>query len=470
MNKLEKFAKSTVIYFIGQMATKMISFCLLPLYSNRFSTENYGYFDLASSVLNVIVPLVCLEIWSCILRFMFDYQDEKNKYKVISNGLGIWCISLVVYSIGFLIAKLFFDIQFIGLIYLYGLVIMLQNLYGAIVRGLSKNWMYMISGVISSTAIIAVNIILILGFNMSAETLFISGIIGGMIQIIILEVSTKVLSKFYIRYFDKELLSKMICFSAPLCLNTIAFWLLNSYGRFPIMRYLGMEQNGIYAMANRFTTILSLFVTVFQLAWQELTFSIGNDDDREAYYSMGINLMLKFLGCCMLMLVPFTKLAFTLIGADYKAALAIIPMYYLGTLASSISAFLGSIFGAEKRNGVIMYSTIVAAAINVVVIQLTINSIGLHGVVLALFLGFFVNVIMRVVALKNYVGLKIDLRVFMILVILYAITTMMFYKTNLALNAVWLVILIVFSLFWFKDMLGILLNAILGMLGKKKGD
>lgn len=80
------------------------------------------------------------------------------------------------------------------------------------------------------------------------------------------------------------------------------------------------------------------------------------------------------------------------------------------------------------------------------------------------------NVIMRVVALKNYVGLKSDLRVFMILVILYAITTMMFYKTNLALNAVWLVILIAFSLFWFKDMLGILLNAILGMLGKKKGD
>lgn len=466
-SKITKFAKNSMIYFVGQVATKMISFFLLPLYSNRFSTEAYGYFDYSSSILSVIVPLVCLEIWSCILRFMFDYE-EHGKYKVITNGLKIWIISLVIYSFGFFIANIFFDIQFSGLIYLYGVTMMLQNLYCAIIRGLGKNWMYMLSGVVSSTTIIVVNIILIVGFNRSVETLFVSGIIGGLVQVIMLEISAKVHKHILKTKTDIMLIKDMVKFSAPLCVNTIAFWLLNSYGRFPIKHYLGMEQVGIYAMASRFTVILSLFVSVFQLAWQELTFSIGNESGREAYYTQGINLLAKFLGCGMILLLPFTKIAFLLINEEYAASLFIIPLYYLGTFASSLSAFLGSIFGAEKKNGVIMYSTIAAGIVNVVVIQLTICHIGLQGVVLALFLGFLVGVIIRILMLKRYVGLRIDKKLVAILGILYVMTTVIFYMTNEIVNGIWLCVLSGISLFLFRDILNIFINKVKEYLISKK--
>lgn len=460
MNKVEKFAKSSIIYFVGQMATKLVSFLLLPLYSNRFTTEAYGYFDFTSSILNVIVPLVCLEIWSCILRYMYDYESKQDKYRVVTNGFGIWGVSVLVYTIGFAIANFLLDIQFVELIYVYGIVLMLQNLYCAIVRGMGKNWMYMASGVVSSTVIIIVNIILILGFNRSAETLFISGIVGGVVQVIMLEYSVRVISNLHSNNLDKALLKKMLHFSAPLCVNTIAFWLLNSYGRFPIIHYLGMEQNGIYAMASRFTVILSLFVSVFQLAWQELTYSIGNEKGRENYYSKGINLLIRFLGCCMLMLLPFTKLAFTLINTEYKAALSIVPLYYLGTLASSISVFLGSIFGAEKKNGIIMYSTLTAGFVNVIVIQLTIQKIGLQGVVLALFLGFLSNIIIRVTMLRRYVGLRIDFKVLVVLGSVYLGTTFIFYSCSLVINSVWLIVLAAFSLYLFRDIIKIFIEKI----------
>lgn len=467
MNKVEKFAKSSMIYFIGQMATKMISFLLLPLYSNRFSTEDYGYFDYSSSILNVIVPLVCLEIWSCILRYMFDYKEEKEKYKVITNGLGIWGISVSIYTAGFIGLNIFLDIKFGGLIFVYGIVLMLQNLYCAIVRGLGKNWMYMASGVVSSTVIILVNIVLIVGLNRSTETLFISGIIGGITQILMLEYSTHVIANLHLCNIDKLLLKKMLRFSAPLCVNTVAFWLLNSYGRFPIKYYLGMEQNGIYAMASRFTVILSLFVTVFQLAWQELTYSIGNEKDRAIYYSKGINLLIRFLGCCMIMLLPFTKLAFTLINTEYKVALSIIPLYYLGTMASSVSVFLGSIFGAEKKNGIIMYSTLTAGIVNVIVIQFTIQKIGLQGVVLALFLGFLSNIIIRIIMLKRYVGLKLDVKILFVLSLLYIGTTYIFYSFNIAVNAVWLFVLALISFYLFKDMVWLFIKKINVILRKR---
>lgn len=169
----------------------------------------------------------------------------------------------------------------------------------------------------------------------------------------------------------------------------------------------------------------------------------------------------------MIMLLPFTKLAFTLINTEYKVALSIIPLYYLGTMASSVSVFLGSIFGAEKKNGIIMYSTLTAGIVNVIVIQFTIQKIGLQGVVLALFLGFLSNIIIRIIMLKRYVGLKLDVKILFVLSLLYIGTTYIFYSFNIAVNAVWLFVLALISFYLFKDMVWLFIKKINVILRKR---
>ena len=468
MNKVEKFAKTSMIYFLGQVATKIVSFFLLPLYSNRFSTELYGYFDYSTSILNVIVPLVCLEIWSCILRFIFDYSDKKGKYKVITNGMSIFFVSFTIYTVGFICCSMVWDIDFGGYIYLYGAVLMLQYLYCSMARGLGKNWDYMITGVISSTTLILINILLILVFHKSVETLFISGIISGILQVIILELRIKVIKHFNIKQIDSGMIRNMLKFSFPLCVNTVAFWLLTSYSRYPIKQVLGMEQNGIFGMASRFTVILSLFVSIFNMAWQELTFSIGNESDRGDTYTKGIDLLLKFLCCGILLLIPFTKIAFTVINESYKPALAIIPMYYLGTLANSLSSFLGNVFSAEKQNKTIFYSTCMGAIVNVVVIHLTIRKIGLHGVTVGLFLGFFVTCLMRVRYLNKYVEFAINKKFMVTFACLFALVTVVFYRGNNIANVISLIVSAGISCYIFKDIIKLFAQRFMGIVKNKK--
>lgn len=469
MNKIAKFAKTSAIYFLGQVAVKIISFFLLPLYSDRFSTTDYGNFDYATAILNVVVPLVCLEIWSCILRYIFDYEEAEGKYGVVSNGLSIFLVSVAVYTVGFVVIRLFFAFEYATLIYLYGLTLMLQNLFGNIARGMGKNMMYMLSGVVSSTALIVINIILIVGFNRSVDTLFISGIISGLIQVVMLECSVKAIGHFRLRALDRSMIGSMLRFSGPLCVNTVAFWLLTSYSRLPIKEILGDGQVGIFGMASRFTVILSLFVSIFNMAWQELTFSIGNEEGRSNTYSHGIDLLLKFLGCGMLLLIPFTKVAFDLlINEAYQEALDIIPLYYLGTLASSFSSFLGNIFSAEKRNGTIFFSTAAAALVNVSVIHLTIRPWGLQGVTLALCLGFFVNVLIRILFLRKQVDLKINVKFLVSLGVMFGASTLVFYLAGNIVNIVWFVLMGLFALYVFRDLLRMAWEKLKDLRGRRK--
>lgn len=467
MSNSKKFLKTSAIYFVGQMATKLISLFLLPLYSNKFAPEQFGYFDLSNGVLSVIVPLFCLEIWSCVLRFIFDYQDLKGKYKIISNGLMILLTSITIYTVGFFITTRFWSFEFSTLIYLYGLTLMFGYMYGGIARGLGKNITYMVSGVFGSTTIILVNIILIVGFNMGVETLFISGIISSILQVIIIEFKIKTIKNFKFKYFDKKVLKQMIVFSYPLCINTIAFWILTNFSRIPIVQNLGEAENGIFGMASRFAIILSLFVGIFNLAWQEMTFSMHGDSDRMKVYSKGLDLLLKVLGFAMILLLPFTKIAFNFLNQQYSAALVIIPLYFLGTLASSYSAFLGNIFSAEKKNTTVLTSTIIGASLNIVIIYATINIWGLQGVCLALFLGFLATVIIRIVVLKKKFDVKVNYKTIAIITVLYGLTTLIFYLTGNIFNIIWLFIAGILSLFSFKEYLIPLYHKVKLMVSKK---
>ena len=60
--------KNTVIFSIGNFGTKIISFFLVPLYTNILTTREYGTVDLIYTIGMVLVPLLTL-----IIQFIFIY-------------------------------------------------------------------------------------------------------------------------------------------------------------------------------------------------------------------------------------------------------------------------------------------------------------------------------------------------------------------------------------------------------------
>ena len=119
MKDFIKFIKSSGIYFFGNILTKLISFLLLPIYTKFINPTDYGTYDLMIAYITFFTSVLFLDIWSGIMRFMFDYDKVEDKYKSIFTGSSIFIISTGLYSISIFIFSRFIKVDYIIYIYLW---------------------------------------------------------------------------------------------------------------------------------------------------------------------------------------------------------------------------------------------------------------------------------------------------------------------------------------------------------------
>ena len=97
--------KNTIIFTLGNLGSKLISFFLIPLYTNALTTAEYGVVDLVATVGTVAVPLLTLNICESVMRFALD--KDANTRKITQIGTGILLIGMMVGLLIFPICRIF---------------------------------------------------------------------------------------------------------------------------------------------------------------------------------------------------------------------------------------------------------------------------------------------------------------------------------------------------------------------------
>ena len=87
-------SKNTILFTINSFGSKLISFLLVPLYTYVLSTNDYGTADLITSTVQLLVPVLTLNIQDAVLRFSLD--KEYDKRAVISVGIKHNFIGLIL--------------------------------------------------------------------------------------------------------------------------------------------------------------------------------------------------------------------------------------------------------------------------------------------------------------------------------------------------------------------------------------
>jgi Polysaccharide biosynthesis protein. len=65
----KKFITDILIYGIGNLGSKMITFLLVPLYTYFIKPEEYGYYDLSLNIIFLMIPFVTLQLREGVFRF-----------------------------------------------------------------------------------------------------------------------------------------------------------------------------------------------------------------------------------------------------------------------------------------------------------------------------------------------------------------------------------------------------------------
>ena len=92
-------------------------------------------------------------------------------------------------------------------------------------------------------------------------------------------------------------------YSLPLLPNAVCWWLLGSSSRLFIDHFLGLEANGIFAVAMKFSTILETFSVIVYQAWQETAIKQYGAADRSKFFSRIFNTYILILSVLALIFV-----------------------------------------------------------------------------------------------------------------------------------------------------------------------
>ena len=407
MGKAIVFLKTAAIYFIGNILTKMIGFFLLPLYTKRLLPSQFGEYDLIVALISFFIPVLFFQIWDGMFRFAFDKNEKNEKYNIITNSFFVFLGGLIVYSLIYSIIGEVFNFNFKWIIFIYGVSFALQYQYSFIARVFLKNKLFVFSGFMNSLISAISNIILIVGLGMGVEALYISAILGVVIQVVMIEIVVKPLNNLNIKAIDIDRIVKMIKFSIPLCVASISYWLLSGYTKLCIVNRLGAYENGLYAVANKFSIIVSLMVSIFQYAWNEMAYKMANDCNRIDSYKISIQYIFKVIIMGSAIGILGIKLIFPwFIDSSYIEALSIIPLVLIGVAFNSLAGFIGTIFMTEKDTKSIFITTIIAAFVNILCMNLFINLWELQGAVASLCLSFIILSFIRIIIIKKTLKIK----------------------------------------------------------------
>ncbi|MBB6713500.1 lipopolysaccharide biosynthesis protein [Clostridium gasigenes] len=465
MNKEKKLIKNTLIYAVGNLGSKLLTFIMLPIYTEYLLTSEYGNLDLIISTISLIMPIVTFQITDGIYRFILTEENKEEIKKYISNGIFVVITNLIVFTGIYTILSCFIKFENKILIYVYFITMVFYTLWAQIARGLKKNLEYAISGIIVTVVTAFLNILLIVKFGLGVKGFIISYIVGFIAAFLYLEKTTHIIDSIKITLKDKKIKKKLCKFSIPLIPNVISWWVMNVSDRYMITYFLTDSVNGIYSIANKFASIIVIINTFFSLAWQESAILEYESEDRDKYYTKMFNSYMKLQFTGMLILLSVTRLAFVFyIKGDFLDGYKIVPILYMASVFSAFSVFYGTGYISANDTKGSFYTTVIGAMLNIFINIFTIPMLGIYGAAVSTLISYAVVWILRVIQTKKYFKIIIDKKDFGILLTLNIVFSMLYYSNNIYINMIMILISIIVFIAYNKK----LVRKILSFVVKSK--
>ena len=406
MNRNKKLGLNVIFMTLGNMASKMLSFLLIPLYTSVLSTTEYGVADIMTTTITLLAPIFTIKINEAVMRFCLDKESDKKK--ILSVGITTVGVGFVVLVLCSPIVFLFENIRlYYGLFLLYYLSSTLYTLLSQYTKGIEKVKAYAIGGVINTIIVITSNILFLLVFKIGITGYILSFVLGNLITCLYLVAITDVPKSYSIRKFDKKYFIEMIKYSAPMIPNSISWWITNSSDKYMVAYILGAAANGIYSIAYKIPSLLSTVNGIFMSAWHISAVEEFGSDESKIFFK-NIYEMLSSLDALLVTGLIFLAkpLASFLYAKDFFCAWKFAIVLTLGFMFSSLSSFLGSIYTSSKKTSALFFTSLLGAVVNIGLNIILIPQMNALGAAIATTFSYIVVWIVRIIDTKRIFDFK----------------------------------------------------------------
>ncbi|WIV12966.1 polysaccharide biosynthesis C-terminal domain-containing protein [Proteiniborus sp. MB09-C3] len=406
MDRYKKLASNTFTFAIGTFSSKLLVFLMLPLYTRVLTSAEYGEVDLIVQTCNVLVPIVSAGILNAVIRFGLD--SAVNKKSVFSIGL----LTILLGFIGLCILEpVLLHIEFISqytrYIYFFILMSNLHSLCSNFVRSQEYVKLYAFDGVFRTVLTVILNIVFLVIFRYGISGYLLATILSDFISTIMLFFAAKLYRFISLGYIDKSLFSSMMRYSLPLIPTTVSTWIINMSDRYVLSYMLGSEANGLYAIAYKVPTIITIVTGIFMDAWQISAVNEHQKGDGGRFFSKVLDVYSSLVFCGASVIIALTKMITKILTSpEFFSSWIYIPVLVMGTIFACLASFLGSAYMAQKKSEQILITTMISAVLNIILNFILIPAYGIQGAAIATLLSYICMLVIRAVNIRRFMNIS----------------------------------------------------------------
>ncbi|MDR1809933.1 MAG: lipopolysaccharide biosynthesis protein [Prevotella sp.] len=406
-DRQKKLVQDIFIYGIGTIGSKMFGLLIFPLYTHFLPREDVGYYDITLTVIFLLLPLYTFQLREGIFRYIIHASKSEKPavYKIVFNRIGkntLWVLLLAV--------VLHFIHPVAYLEYLVALILLngIYEVQGFALRIENKKD-YVLANMLSVMLTLAFSYLFLAQLDMGLQGVYAANILARLIPAVIMEYKYR----FTLSMFDKSVTvnkkfeNEIFRYSMMLIPVGVYWFLLDLTCKLFIQHQLGLEQNGIYAIANKFMMIPLTLSFIFYQAWQETAVIEYNSPNRNSFFSSIFNAYLLILSILSVIACIFLKISYPyFIHYAYTGSLKYIYPLFICVIFNALANFLDMGYQCSKQTYWSIPSIVFAIVVNILLNYLLIKPFGTMGVAIAYALTMMLTFIFRFYDTKRFFTLK----------------------------------------------------------------
>ena len=411
-NRAMQMLRNLGIYAVGSIGSRLMTFLLVPIYSFFIAPSEFGYYDICFAAIMLMLPVISMQLREGAFRFLLDTTADDERTRVVTFTMVAMLRNICACLVLGVAAHLLFDIRCMWYTLVFACVFALFEVVQQMLRGLGHNKLFAGCGILSSFLIFAISVPLVVWTDMGIEGVFVGNIAARIIAMLFAEWRVGVFSKFMRSNVDYKAVGRdVIRFSNPLLVVNMILIIISSGNRFFIEHYLGLHDNGLYAVAVKFASILEAIAFIFIQAWQETAIRQYGDADHDAFYSKILNAYLWVLVALVVSISYVTRLLNNyFIGVEYQDSICLILPQFLASAILNLVFFYDMGYQCSKNT-----SRQLPCLITALLVSLTSNYYftiwwGLYGILASINVTYLFMLVYKMIDTRRYMRLRIEPR------------------------------------------------------------
>lgn len=414
--KIRFLIKNTGILTIGSFASKVLVFLLVPFYTGILTTAEYGLYDLSITVIQLMVPILSLDIIDSILRFTLDKSYKIDD--VINGSVRYITISIAIFTFLVFLCRILnvFPAYTDYYIYicLYYIAYLANQFFLQVAKGINNLKAIAISGIIGTLSLAICCIVFLKYTGMGLKGFYLANVIGQTVPAIYYFISLRIPGKLKRLRFgaDAELEKKMRQYSIPLILTTVGWWVNTSSDKFIITLLCGASANGLLAIAYKIPNILSVFAGIFNQAWQISAIREFENEKSTHFYNNVFEFVIGLTMIGAVFLIFINKgLSRLMFANEFYNAWRYVPLLIISSVMNTASGMLAPILSAQYKTKPIALSSVIGLTVNLVLNYFLALILDIQGVVIATAIASFLICLIRYITVKEFFEAEMILRI-----------------------------------------------------------